>query len=96
MVACRILMESISAALASAIHQAFASLMMMSKSSSRTLALNFLESFNPTMGRFGSSITAAATTDPAKGPLPASSTPQIHSIESGMRILNHLSDHFCN
>ena len=75
-------------------HQAFASLTIISKSSSRTLALNFFESFNPTMGRLGSRITAAATTDPAKGPLPASSTPQIHSIESGMRILNYLSNYF--
>src|SRR5690606_33769090 len=42
---------------------------------SRRSAVSFLESANPAMGFKSSKITAAATTGPANGPRPASSTP---------------------
>src|SRR5947209_6782289 len=41
----------------------------------RCSGLSFLESFSPRGMRFGSRMTAAATTGPASGPLPASSQP---------------------
>ena len=37
--------------------------------------MSFLESFKPLIGLRSSKITAAATTEPASGPRPASSTP---------------------
>ena len=46
-----------------------------SNKASRRLAVSFLESVRPLMGCNSSNITAAATTGPAKGPRPASSTP---------------------
>ena len=50
---------------------------IMSKSSSRFFSLSFLESFTPSIIWSGLSITAAAHTGPASGPLPASSTPHM-------------------
>ena len=44
-------------------------------------ACSCLESRRPRIGRFGSRITAAATTGPASGPRPASSTPAISSAQ---------------
>ena len=61
------------AALATA--QATACSRIGSKSASRLASLSFLESFNPSTGRAGSNITAAAKTGPANGPRPASSIP---------------------
>ena len=55
--------------------------MIFGKSFSRSSAVNCLESRNP-LGRFESPcgrITAAATTGPASGPRPASSTPATHA-----------------
>jgi hypothetical protein len=43
-------------------------------------AESFLESFKPIKLDWGLSITAADTTGPAKGPLPASSTPAIINL----------------
>ena len=39
---------------------------------------NFLESLSLSIGKSSESITAAAQTGPARGPLPASSMPQIN------------------
>ena len=39
-----------------------------------------MESFSPAIGLFGLSTTAPATTEPTKGPRPASSTPQIQMV----------------
>ena len=76
-VACRMLMASISSTVASAIAQASAFSRISMASRSRRAAESFFESARPTIGRAGSRITAAATTGPASGPRPASSTPQI-------------------
>ena len=43
----------------------------------RFLSESFLLSFNPGISILGGKMTAAAHTGPAKGPLPASSTPHI-------------------
>ena len=48
---------------------------MVSKSSSLRFSESALESFKPGMSVSGGRITAAATTGPARGPRPASSTP---------------------
>ena len=53
-----------------------------SYSRSRRIAVSFLESARPAIGLRGSKITAAATTGPAKGPRPASSTPAIRPTAS--------------
>src|SRR3989338_6029934 len=50
---------------------------MSGASRSRCFSESFLESASPAMGLLASRITAAALTGPAKGPRPASSTPQI-------------------
>jgi len=70
------LMRSISAALASAMHQASAFSLISAASASRRFSVSFLESLRPAIGRAGSRITAAAVTGPASGPRPASSMPQ--------------------
>jgi hypothetical protein len=79
MVACRMLMVSISWCEHSAMAQARACSRMMGASSSRRASVSFLESRRPSIGRFGSRMTAAANTGPASGPRPASSTPQTMS-----------------
>ena len=55
----------------------------------RRLAVNFFESQRLSIGLFGSKITAAATTGPASGPLPTSSTP---ATKSALFISNSLRD----
>ena len=75
--ACKILYSSISAADASAIAHASAFSLISINSFSRFFSLSFLESFKPSMGLLGSKMTAAATTEPTKGPRPASSAPAI-------------------
>jgi hypothetical protein len=52
--------------------------MIIGKISSRSFSLSFLESFTFSIKVSGEKITAAATTGPASGPLPASSTPAIN------------------
>lgn len=49
---------------------------MISKSSFLFFSVSFFESFTPSMSISFGRITAEATTGPAKGPLPASSTPE--------------------
>jgi hypothetical protein len=74
-VAWRILFMSISSTLASPTPTAMALNMMWEKSSSRRSAGSCLESLRP-LGIFARlRMTAAATTGPASGPRPASSTP---------------------
>ena len=48
----------------------------------RRLAESFLESSNPSIVRAGSRTTAAATTGPARGPRPTSSTPHTRAKPS--------------
>ena len=74
-VAWRILTRSISPTLASPTPTATAISMMRGNSASRVCASSCLESFSPLGMRVRPRITAAATTGPAKGPRPASSTP---------------------
>ena len=68
---------SISCTDADPIAQHRARAQIWSNSRSRCKALSFLESASPVIGLRGSRITAAATTGPASGPRPASSTPAI-------------------
>jgi len=49
---------------------------IISKRDSLFFSVSFFESFTPSMIISGGNITAAATTGPAKGPRPASSTPE--------------------
>ena len=88
------LISSISAALASAIAHANAFSLISTKSFSRFFSVSFLESFNPCIGLFGSNITAAATTEPTKGPRPASSAPAICIFYSHKKWL--INSHFKN
>ena len=74
-VACKIFKRSISSTLASAMAKHKALARISSNKRSRVLAVNFLESAKPLMGLRSSKMTAAATTGPARGPRPASSTP---------------------
>ena len=78
--ACRILISSISSTLLLAIAQAKALALISIAKASRFFSDSFLESARPVIGFLGSRITAAANTAPAKGPLPASSTPQIRCV----------------
>src|SRR5690606_11824579 len=71
----RILRRSISATVARPTAQLTARLVISRYSSSRRAALRRLESARPAMGWQGSSITAAASTSPARQPRPTSSTP---------------------
>nr|WP_268969025.1 hypothetical protein [Tepidiphilus baoligensis] len=75
-VARRMFHSSISEADASATAQASALARISAASRSRRLGLSFFESFKPDSEAPGGRITAAATTGPASGPRPASSTPQ--------------------
>ena len=79
MVACRMLRVSISSHEHSAIAQASAYSRICGASSSRRASVSFFELRRPSIGRFGSRMTAAANTGPASGPRPASSTPQTMS-----------------
>ena len=81
-VLCRMLMRSISSTSPHATHQASAFSRISRASASRFFAVSFLESANPSIGRAGSRITAAAQTGPARGPRPASSTPATYRSES--------------
>src|SRR5579863_8604730 len=63
----------------SAMAQARACSQILLARTSRRSADNFLESSRPTMRRFGSRITAAATTCPKREPRPTSSRPAILS-----------------
>jgi len=75
MVAWRMLISSISSTLAMPTPIS-AQAVSLARSASRRAASSFLESLRPS-GQFEMSImTAAATTGPASGPRPASSTPQ--------------------
>ena len=76
-VACRMFSRSMSAGEISATDQHRARSITRSYSQSRVPGSSFLESSRPSIGRDGSRITAAATTGPARGPRPASSTPAI-------------------
>ena len=51
-------------------------------SSVRCSAVSTFESASPSMPRPGRKTTAAATTGPAKGPRPASSTPAMRDLTS--------------
>ncbi len=84
-VACRMLSESISASEHSAIDHANAFVLIWIASASRRASVSFLESRRPSIGLAGSNITAAAKTGPAKGPRPASSTPQMRSSSEPKR-----------
>ena len=78
-VACKILTRSISSG--SAIPTPIAACAKISFSnSSRLISDNFLLSLRPSGILFGTNITAAATTGPANGPRPASSTPQTRPL----------------
>ena len=76
-VACRMLIASISQGSDQPIPNAMQRSRILPESSSRTSAHSALESAMPRMGRRRSRITAAATTGPASGPRPASSTPAV-------------------
>src|SRR3569833_938504 len=80
MLAHRMLSVSISSPSACATAQASAFSLISISSASRRCSVSSLESARPSMGRAGSSITAAAVTVPASGPRPASSTPAIRII----------------
>ena len=73
--ACRMLISSISAAEASPMPKLSAPARMRSADSSRCPAVRAFESAIPSMRLPGVNMTAAATTGPASGPRPASSTP---------------------
>ncbi len=73
-VACRILSASISAGSAQPIPKHSARRRIAALKRARVSALKTFESAMPAMARPGRRITAAATTGPAKGPRPASST----------------------
>ena len=75
MVACRMLIWSISSTLAWAMEQHRALARISSNSFSRRASVSFFESARPAIGRRSSRMTAAATTGPTSGPRPASSTP---------------------
>ncbi len=75
--ASRMFKTSISAASTQPMAQALALLRTRAASRSRPADDSCLESRRPAMGRRGSRITAAATTGPARGPRPASSTPAV-------------------
>src|SRR5690349_180069 len=64
-------------------HRAFSRI--LSYSLSRCSAVSCLESFRPRMRLLSSRMTAAATTGPASGPRPASSTPAINPTGSQSR-----------
>ena len=71
------LIRSISSGLAMPTLQATALSRISRKSSSLRFSESFLESFSRRISQSLGRITAPATTGPAKGPRPASSTPQI-------------------
>src|SRR5689334_4062206 len=81
---------SISPTLAEATAQASARPRISTARRSRAASVSCLESASPSMGRAGSSITAAANTLPARGPRPASSTPhssaEVGSVGGGRRM----------
>src|ERR1700741_3461487 len=74
------LKRSISSTVANATAQAVARSLMRAASTSRRSAVRIFESARPLMRRAGSRITAAAYTGPARGPRPASSTPQTKAL----------------
>ena len=78
LVACKILIRSISSASIRPIEKAVAVALISISSFSRIRAESFLESFNPSGILFRSRITAAATTGPAKAPRPTSSIPAMN------------------
>ncbi len=73
--ALRMSQASIARAQTLATETARALLTITSNIIARARAVSFFESFNPSIAADGSRITAAATTGPASGPRPASSTP---------------------
>lgn len=79
MVACRMLISSISALLDHATAQDIACSLISVSKSRRRRADSCLESRNSAQGKSGGSTTAAAHTGPAIGPRPASSIPQTSS-----------------
>jgi hypothetical protein len=77
-VARRILMLSISAGCAIPIEKAISAETSLSKISSRRLCVRHFESLTPVISKVEGIIAHPATTGPASGPLPASSTPAIN------------------
>src|SRR5690554_943506 len=75
------LISSISAGVACATANASALRRISRASHVRSSSSSCFESFSPRMRRLRSSTTAAATTGPASGPRPASSTPAIVASE---------------
>ena len=75
---------SISATLALATLKQTARLRISRSSRSRSSGVSSFESLRPRIVRFSSRITAAATTGPASGPRPTSSTPAISPATSTM------------
>ncbi len=75
--ACKILtLSMVSLSIIPTEHRAFEAA-ISSKSSSRLWGVSFFESSSPSMNIPAGRITAAASTGPARGPRPASSTPAI-------------------
>ena len=93
-VACKMFSVSISSTVASAIEQHKALARIWSNKRSRFKAVSFLESAKPGMGCKSSNMTAAATTGPAKGPRPASSTPAINPGASQTKAVCSVSNDF--
>ena len=83
---------SISSRSAQPTPQASARLRMMGASRARSAGVRTFESARPRMRRRGSRITAAATTGPASGPRPASSTPATRARSRSLqcRCIAHL------
>ena len=75
---------SISATLAEATLKQTARFLISRSRRSRSSAVSSFESLRPRIVRFSSRITAAATTGPASGPRPTSSTPAISPATSTM------------
>ncbi len=74
--ALRMSIWSISSAVTKAMLYASAAAVIWSNSASRFLGVSFLESLRPGRSSSPGRMTAAAYTGPARGPAPASSTPQ--------------------
>ncbi len=87
-VAWRMLIVSISAAVALAMPMASADCAISANSSSRRAGVRFFESSSPSGTACGSRITAAATTGPASGPRPTSSTPASGQRPSAMAFVS--------
>ena len=82
--------DPVAAAVTLAIATASAVPAISPNSASRLAALSFFESVRPTGTAAGSRITAAATTGPASGPRPTSSTPASGQRPSAMAMVSRL------